>query len=60
MTTLRFKTILLAGALLPATFLITGCQTAETRTIDASGPQALNTGGINSQDWVNAADQLVG
>ena len=60
MTTLRFKTILLAGALLPATFLITGCQTAETRTIDASGPQALNTGGINSQDWYNAADQLVG
>ena len=60
MTTLRFKTILLVGALLPATLLITGCQTAETRTIDASGPQALNTGGINSQDWVNAADQLVG
>ena len=27
MTTLRFKTILLAGALLPATLLITGCQT---------------------------------
>ncbi len=60
MTTLRFKTILLAGVIVPATLLITGCQTAETRTIDASGPQALNTGGINSQDWVNAADQLVG
>ena len=60
MTTLRFKTVLLAGVLLPSAFLITGCQTAETRTIDASGPQALNTGGINSQDWVNAADQLVG
>ena len=60
MTTLRFKTVLLAGVLLPASFLITGCQTAETRTIDASGPQALNTGGINSQDWYNAADQLVG
>jgi len=59
-TTLRFKTLLLAGALLPATLLITGCQTAETRTIDANGPQALNTGGINSQDWYNAADQLVG
>jgi len=60
MTTLRFKTILLAGVLVPATLLITGCQTAETRTIDASGPQALNTGGINSQDWYTAADQLVG
>ena len=60
MTTLRFKTILLAGVLLPSTLLITGCQTAETRTIDASGPQALNTGGINSQDWYTAADQLVG
>ena len=60
MTTLRFKTILLAGVIVPATLLITGCQTAETRTLDASGPQALNTGGINSQDWVNAADQLVG
>jgi len=60
MTTLRFKTALLAGVLLPSTLLITGCQTAETRTIDASGPQALNTGGINSQDWYNAADQLVG
>jgi len=60
MTTLRFKTILLAGVLLPSTLLITGCQTAETRTIDASGPQVLNTGGINSQDWYTAADQLVG
>jgi len=60
MTTLRFKTIVLAGVLLPSTLLITGCQTAETRTIDASGPQALNTGGINSQDWYTAADQLVG
>ena len=60
MTTIRFKTALLAGVLLPASLLITGCQTAETRTIDASGPQALNTGGINSQDWYNAADQLVG
>lgn len=60
MIKLRFNTMLLAGALLPAAFLITGCQTAETRTVDASGPQALNTGGINSQDWANAADQLVG
>ena len=60
MTTIRFKTALLAGVLLPSALLITGCQSNETRTIDASGPQALNTGGINSQDWYTAADQLVG
>ncbi len=61
MTTHRFKTLLLAGVLAPATLLVTGCQTtSETRTIDATGPQALNTSNINSQDWANAADQLVG
>ena len=37
-----------------------GCETAtETRTVDAKGPQAINTSAINSQDWANAADQLL-
>ena len=48
--------LLAVGALL--TF--SGCETAtETRTVDAKGPQAINTSAINSQDWANAADQLI-
>jgi len=43
-----------------AALLLTGCETSpETRTIDATGPEAVNTSAINSQDWANAADQLV-
>jgi uncharacterized protein (TIGR02722 family) len=45
---------------LGAALAFTGCEsTSETRTIDAKGPQAINTSAINSQDWANAADQLV-
>lgn len=52
----RLTGLLALGAVL--TF--TGCETAtETRTVDAKGPQAINTSAINSQDWANAADQLV-
>lgn len=48
--------LLAVGALL--TF--SGCETAtETRTVDAKGPEAINTSAINSQDWANAADQLI-
>jgi uncharacterized protein (TIGR02722 family) len=48
--------VLALGALLT----LTGCETVpETRTVDAKGPEALNTAAINSQDWANAADQLV-
>ncbi len=44
-----------------ASLLLTGCETVhETRTVNAQGPEALNTSAINSQDWANAADQLVG
>ena len=43
-----------------AALLLTGCETSpETRTVDATGPEAVNTAAINSQDWANAADQLV-
>ncbi|MCP5529002.1 MAG: penicillin-binding protein activator LpoB [Opitutaceae bacterium] len=43
-----------------AALLLTGCETSpETRTVDATGPEAVNTSAINSQDWANAADQLV-
>lgn len=52
----RFFSFLAVGALL--TF--SGCETAtETRTVDAKGPTAINTSAINSQDWANAADQLI-
>lgn len=48
--------LLAAGAML----LLSGCETeTDTRTVDAKGPQAINTSAINSQDWANAADQLV-
>jgi hypothetical protein len=59
MTTLRFKTSLLAAVLAPVVFVFTGCQSDQVRNVDSKGPQALNTSGINSQDWANAADQLV-
>lgn len=49
-----------ATVALGAALLLTGCETSpETRTIDATGPEALNTSSINSQDWAAAADQLV-
>lgn len=39
---------------------LAGCETVpQTRTIDARGPEAVNTSAINSQDWSDAADQLV-
>ncbi|MBS0664360.1 MAG: penicillin-binding protein activator LpoB [Verrucomicrobia bacterium] len=45
---------------LGALLALTGCETVqETRTVDAKGPEAVNTSAINSQDWANAADQLV-
>jgi PBP1b-binding outer membrane lipoprotein LpoB len=56
-TLTRLFLILPASALLA---LAGGCASVpETRTVDARGPEALNTSGINSQDWVSAADQLV-
>lgn len=56
-TASKFIATLSVGAAL----LLTGCETApDTRTVDAKGPEALNTAAINSQDWANAADQLVG
>jgi len=52
-----FPVVLALSALLA----LTGCETVqETRTVDAKGPEAVNTSAINSQDWANAADQLVG
>ncbi len=51
---------LLGVAALGALLTLTGCETVpETRTVDAKGPEAVNTSAINSQDWANAADQLV-
>jgi uncharacterized protein (TIGR02722 family) len=51
----------LLGILAVSSALVfSGCQTVdETRTIDAKGPQAINTSAINSQDWASAAEQLV-
>jgi len=52
----KFVAVLSVGAAL----FLTGCETtSETRTVDSKGPEALNTSSINSQDWANAADQLV-
>ncbi|WP_438481246.1 penicillin-binding protein activator LpoB [Oleiharenicola lentus] len=52
----KFVSVLALGAALA----FTGCEsTNETRTVDAKGPQAINTSAINSQDWASAADQLV-
>lgn len=54
-------TATLTAALLGATLVLTGCTTtAETRTVDARGPDLINTSSINPQDWSNAADQLTG
>ncbi len=53
----KFLAVLSVGTAL----FLTGCETpTETRTVDSKGPEALNTSEINSQDWANAADQLVG
>ncbi len=60
MTTLRFKTLALAGVLAPVAFVFTGCASNQVRTVDSKSPQAINTSEINPQDWANAADQLVG
>lgn len=55
--TSKFLAFLSVGTAL----FLTGCETpTETRTVDSKGPEALNTSEINSQDWANAADQLVG
>lgn len=52
-------TKILGVAGVSAALLLTGCVTTqETRTVDAKGPQSLNTSSINPQDWANAADQL--
>jgi len=50
----------IAGLSVGVALFLTGCETpTETRTVDSKGPEALNTSAINSQDWANAADQLV-
>jgi uncharacterized protein (TIGR02722 family) len=59
-STTSLKTALLAAVLAPAVLVFTGCSTNQVRNVDSKGPQSLNTSGINSQDWANAADQLVG
>ncbi len=52
----RIASVLAVSALLT----LTGCESeTETRTVDAKGPEAINTSAINSQDWANAADQLL-
>ena len=52
----QFATVLAVGSLL----LLTGCETpTETRTVDAKGPDVINTAAINTQDWANASDQLL-
>ena len=55
-TSSTLVSLLAVGAML--TF--SGCETTQDiRTVDAKGPDAINTSAINSQDWANAADQLV-
>ncbi len=61
---MKTKTILstfnIATASATLFIFATGCATVpETRTVDAKGPEAINTASINSQDWTSAADQLV-
>lgn len=52
----KIASVLAVSALLT----LTGCESeTETRTVDAKGPEAINTSAINSQDWANAADQLL-
>jgi uncharacterized protein (TIGR02722 family) len=49
-----------AGLVVGTALLLAGCESeTETRTVDAKGPEAINTSAINSQDWANAADQLL-
>lgn len=53
------QTKLFGAAAVSAALFLTGCTTTqETRTVDAKGPESLNTSAINPQDWANAADQL--
>ncbi len=60
MNQIRIKKLSAAVTLSAAALLFAGCETTpETRTIDSRGPETLNTSSINSQDWANAADQLV-
>lgn len=59
--TMKASTKLFALLTAGAALFLAGCETTtETRTVDSKGPEALNTSAINSQDWANAADQLVG
>lgn len=52
----QLATVLAVGSLL----MLAGCETpTETRTVDAKGPDVINTAAINTQDWANAADQLL-
>ncbi len=60
MNQIHFPKLPVSAALAVAALFLAGCETTpDTRTIDAKGPEALNTASINSQDWANAADQLV-
>jgi uncharacterized protein (TIGR02722 family) len=58
-TPVCLKTAALGTVLLTSAWILAGCQTTDTRTIDSKGPESLNTSAINPQDWANAADQLV-
>jgi penicillin-binding protein activator len=52
----KFASVLAVGSLL----MLTGCESpTETRTVDAKGPDVINTAAINTQDWANASDQLL-
>jgi len=52
----KLATVLAVGSLL----MLTGCESpTETRTVDAKGPEVINTAAINTQDWANASDQLL-
>lgn len=52
----KIASLLAVGALLA----LTGCESeTQTRTVDAKGPEVINTAAINTQDWANAADQLL-
>lgn len=52
----QLATVLAVGSLL----MLTGCESpTETRTVDAKGPDVINTAAINTQDWANASDQLL-
>lgn len=51
----------LGAATLAALVLgLAGCGSVPvTKTVDAKGPESINTSNINPQDWANAADQMV-